>query len=105
VKHEPKRSTVEHIVDGNLAWFVRLEDRFNPDQLRSALPRVQQTHPALRALIREAPEIALRAVPRMSEDDYRAFRLSCHAAGRGCHRRRMECSGRIPPITLEKDNI
>ena len=81
MKQRRKLSTVEHILDGNITCFVRLEGSFSADQLRSALLRVQRKHPALRALIREAsdglyyetdsaPEIPLRIVPRVSEDDY-----------------------------------
>src|SRR4051812_45769682 len=77
-----KLSHIEQIVDVNITCFVRLEGRFSPDQLRSALSRVQRKHPALRALIREEPdglyyesdsarEIPLRIVPRIAEDDYR----------------------------------
>ncbi len=76
-----KLSTIEHMLDGNLACFVRLEGSPGVDQLRFALDRVQRKHPALRALIREegdrlyyesdsAPEIPLRVVPRVNEDDY-----------------------------------
>lgn len=81
-----KLSTIEHLLDGNVVCFVRIEGRFSLDQLRSALSRVQRKHPALRALIREeadglyyeadsAPEIPLRVVPRVTEDDYRR---ECH---------------------------
>jgi hypothetical protein len=81
MKRNRKLSTIEHILDGNLVCFVRLEGILSPDQLRSALSRVQRKHPALRALIREetdclhyeadsAPEIPLRIVPRVTEDDY-----------------------------------
>ncbi len=77
-----KLSHIEQIVDVNIVCFVRLEGSFHVDQLRSALSRVQRKHPALRALIREepdglyyeadsAPEIPLRIVPRVTEDDYR----------------------------------
>jgi hypothetical protein len=77
-----KLSTIEHVLDGNIVYFVRLEGSLRLDQLRSALFRVQRKHPALRALIREAPdglyyeedsapEIPLRMVPRIAEDDYR----------------------------------
>jgi hypothetical protein len=77
-----KLSTIEHILDGNLACFVRLQGSLGVDQLRSALDRVQRKHPALRALIREesgrlyyeagvAPEIPVRIVPRVTENDYR----------------------------------
>jgi hypothetical protein len=75
-------SHTEHVVEGNIVYFVRLEGSFSPDQFRSALSRVQRKHPALRALIREepdglyyeadsAPEIPLRILPRVTEDDYR----------------------------------
>lgn len=74
-------SHMEHIVEGNIVYLVRLEGSFNVDRLRSALSRVQRKHPALRTLIREepdglyyeadsAPEIPLRIVPRVTEDDY-----------------------------------
>jgi hypothetical protein len=77
-----KLSHIEQIVEVNIVCFVRLEGSFHVDQLRSALSRVQGKHPALRALIREepdglyyeadtAPEIPLRVVPRVTEDDYR----------------------------------
>jgi hypothetical protein len=77
-----KLSTIEHILDGNIVCFARLEGSFSLDRLRSALSRVQRKHPALRVLIREetgglyyeadsAPEIPLRIVPRVTEDDYR----------------------------------
>jgi hypothetical protein len=76
-----KLSHIEHIVDVNITCFLRLEG-LDVDQLRLALSRVQRKHPALRALIREepdglyyeadsAPEIPLRIVPRVTEDDYR----------------------------------
>src|SRR5437870_9235126 len=82
MKQKRKLSTIEHILDGNIVCFVRLEGSFSLDQLRSALSRVQRKHPALRALIREepdglyyeaesAPEIPLRIVPRVTEGDYR----------------------------------
>jgi hypothetical protein len=82
MKQKRKLSTIEHIVEANILCFVRLEGSFHVDQLRSALSRVQRKHPALRALIREepgglyyeadsAPEIPLRIVRRVTEDDYR----------------------------------
>ncbi len=77
-----KLSHIEHIVDVNITCFLRLGGSLDVDQLRLALSRVQRKHPALRALIREepdglyyeadsAPEIPLRIVPRVTEDDYR----------------------------------
>ncbi|HXJ44658.1 MAG TPA: condensation domain-containing protein, partial [Bryobacteraceae bacterium] len=74
-------SHMEHIVEGNIVYLVRLEGSFNVDGLRSALTRVQRKHPALRTLIREepdglyyeadsAPEVPLRVVPRVAEEDY-----------------------------------
>jgi hypothetical protein len=82
MKQKRKLSTIEHLLEGNIVCFVRLEGSFSVDQLRSALSRVQRKHPALRTLIREerdglyyeadsAPEIPLRIVPRVTEDDYR----------------------------------
>jgi hypothetical protein len=76
-----KLSTIEQVLDGNVVYFIRLDGTLSLDRLRSALSRVQGKHPALRALIREerdglyyeenkAPEIPLRIVCRVSEDDY-----------------------------------
>jgi hypothetical protein len=77
MRQKRKLSTIEHILGGNIVCLVRLEGIFSVDQLRSALSRVQLKRPALRALIREdsAPEIPLRIVPRVTEDDYRC---ECH---------------------------
>lgn len=77
-----KLSHIEEIVDVNIVCLVRLEGRFHAHQLRSALARVQRTHPALGALIHReadglyyeadsAPEVPLRIVPRVTEEDYR----------------------------------
>lgn len=82
-----KLSSIEHMIDGNIVYFVRLEGTFSEDQLRSALARVQHKHPALRMLIRQeigglwyetdcAPAIPLRIVPRQNRDD---FRRECDA--------------------------
>jgi hypothetical protein len=76
-----KLSAIECMIDGNIVYMVRLEGSFQEDRLRSALSRVQRKHPALRMLIRKerdglyyeedcAPEVPLRIVPRMAEDDY-----------------------------------
>jgi hypothetical protein len=75
-------SHTEHIVEGNIVYVVRLEGSIHADRLRLALSRVQRKHPALRVLIREerdglyyeadsAPEVPLRMVHRVTEDDYR----------------------------------
>ena len=77
-----KLSAIEHMIDGNIVYFVRLEGSFDPERLRLALGRVQQKHPALRTLIREqrdglyyeedcAPEIPLRIHQRVEDDDFR----------------------------------
>ena len=77
-----KLFAIEQVAEMNIAYFVRLEGRFSLDQLRSALARVQGKHPSLRALIRKqedglyyeensAPEIPLRIVARISEEDSR----------------------------------
>ena len=74
-------SHIEQIIDVNITCFVRLEGRFEANQIRSALSRVQRKHPVLRALVREArnrlyyeadsaPEIPLRILPRVSGHDY-----------------------------------
>jgi hypothetical protein len=52
-----KLSHIEHIVEGNIVYVVRLEGGgFTQDQLRLALSRVQRKHPALRVLLREEPD-------------------------------------------------
>jgi len=77
-----KLSHLEEIVDANIVCVVRLEGRVHADRLRSALSRVQDKHPVLRALIHGeadglyyeadcAPDVPLRIVPRMTEEDYR----------------------------------
>jgi hypothetical protein len=82
-----KLSHIEHIVEGNIVLFVRLEGCIEAARLQSALSRVQSKHPALRALLREepdglhyeadsAPQIPLRITPRATEEDYRR---ECHA--------------------------
>lgn len=77
-----KLSHLERIVDVNITVFARLEGSFDVSQVRAALSRVQRKHPVLRALVRDAPngpyyeancapEIPLRILARLSEDDYR----------------------------------
>jgi hypothetical protein len=77
-----KLSTLEHMIDGNIVYFVRLEGSVDPERLRLALGRVQAKHPALRSLIREerdglyyeedaAPAVPLRILWRVDEDDFR----------------------------------
>jgi hypothetical protein len=77
-----KLSALEHVIDGNIVYFVRLEGSIDPDRLRLALGRVQRKHPALRVLIREqwdglyyeedcAPEVPQRVLRRMEEEDFR----------------------------------
>ncbi len=82
-----KLSSIEHMIDGNIVYFIRLEGTFSNGDLRSALARVQRKHPALRMLIRKekdglyyeedcAPAIPLRIVPRRGKED---FRRECEA--------------------------
>src|ERR1700757_3292102 len=77
-----KLSAIEHMIDGNIVYFVRLEGSIDAAQLRHALARVQRKHPALRALIRKerdglyyeedcAPAVPLRIVQRLEESQYR----------------------------------
>jgi hypothetical protein len=77
-----KLSSIEHMIDGNIVYFVRLAGHFQAEGLRTAIARLQYKHPALRMLIREkrdglyyefdcAPPIPLRILPRGSESDYR----------------------------------
>lgn len=78
-----KLSSIEHMIDGNIVYFVRLSGSLDSQQLRTAIKRLQSKHPALRMLIREepdglyyefdsAPPIPLRILPRLDEDDYRS---------------------------------
>ncbi|HEV2498964.1 MAG TPA: condensation domain-containing protein [Terriglobia bacterium] len=77
-----KLSAIEHIVEGNIVYLVRVRGCFTLEGLQSALNRVQSKHPALRLLLREernglyydydaAPEIPLRVVRRKDDKDYR----------------------------------
>jgi GT2 family glycosyltransferase len=77
-----KLSAIEHIVEGNIVYLIRVRGCFTLEGLRSALNRVQRKHPALRLLLREelnglyydydaAPEIPLRVVRRKDDKDYR----------------------------------
>lgn len=77
-----KLSHIEEIVDVNIVCLVRLEGGVDANRLRSALSRVQRKHPALRALVHRdtdglyyeadsAPEVPLRIVPRVTEEDSR----------------------------------
>ena len=77
-----KLSAIEHMIDGNIVYFVRLEGSIDAAQLSHALSCVQRKHPVLRALIRKqrdglyyeedcAPAIPLRIVQRLEEDQYR----------------------------------
>ncbi len=77
-----KLSALEHMIDGNIVYFVRLESCVGQERLRLALARVQRKHPALRTLIREerdglyyeedcAPEVPLRVLRRVEKDDFR----------------------------------
>jgi hypothetical protein len=77
-----KLSSIEHMIDGNIVYFVRLAGHFQAQRLQTAIARLQYKHPALRMLIREeadglyyefdcAPPIPLRILPRLRETDYR----------------------------------
>jgi hypothetical protein len=78
-------SAIEHMIDGNIVYFIRMEGKVDTARLRHALSCVQKKHPALRALIRTeqgglsyeedcAPAVPLRIVPRVREDQYRRER-------------------------------
>src|SRR5260370_21329149 len=77
-----KLSAIEHMIDVNIVYFVRLEGSFDPERLRLALGRVQRKYPELRTMIRGqrdglyyeedcAPEIPLRIHQRVEDDDFR----------------------------------
>ncbi|AEU38339.1 condensation domain-containing protein [Granulicella mallensis] len=82
-----KLSAIECMIDGNIVYMVRLEGSFQVDRLREALARVQRKHPALRMVLRKqkdglyyeencAPDVPLRIVPRIAEDDYKRESLT-----------------------------
>jgi len=77
-----KLSALEHMIDGNVVYFVRLEGAVDTARLRHALAEVQGKHPALRALIRTerdglyyeedcAPPVPLRVALRVDDNQYR----------------------------------
>jgi hypothetical protein len=80
-----KLTHIEHIVEGNIVYVVRVRGWFALEGLRSALNRVQRKHPALRVLLREARgglyydydaarEIPIRIARRKTDEDYRRER-------------------------------
>ena len=77
-----KLSTIEHMIDGNVVYFVRLEGTIDATRLSHALSHVQRKHPALRTLIRKerdglyyeedcAPPVPLRVTLRLEDNQYR----------------------------------
>jgi hypothetical protein len=77
-----KLSAIEHMIDGNIVYFVRLEGTIDVTRLKRALSSVQRKHPALRTLIRKerdglyyeedcAPPVPLRVTLRLEDDQYR----------------------------------
>lgn len=77
-----KLSALEHMIDGNVVYFVRLEGVVDATRLKHALACVQRKHPALRTLIRTerdglyyeedcAPPVPLRAAVRLNDSQYR----------------------------------
>jgi GT2 family glycosyltransferase len=73
---------IEHVIESNIVYFLRVRGCFAPEGLRLALDRVQRKHPALRVLLRgerdglyyeyeAAPEIPIRVVQRRNDEDYR----------------------------------
>jgi hypothetical protein len=77
-----KLSTIEHMIDGNVVYFVRLEGAIDTARLRHALSCVQRKHPALRTLIRKernglyyeedcAPPVPLHVTSRLEDNQYR----------------------------------
>jgi Condensation domain len=80
-----KLSAIEHMIDGNIVYFVRLEGSIDAARLSRALCCVQRKHPALRTLIRTerdglyyeedcAPPVPLRVVPRLDDNQYQRER-------------------------------
>jgi hypothetical protein len=77
-----KLSAIEHMIDGNIVYFVRLEGSVDVTRLGHALSCVQRKHPALRTLIREerdglyydedcAPSVPMRILPRLDDRQYK----------------------------------
>lgn len=77
-----KLSAIEHLIDGNIVYFVRLGGTIDATRLRHALSCVQRKHPALRTLIRKerdglyyeedcAPPVPLRVALRLDDNQYR----------------------------------
>ena len=77
-----KLSAIEHMIDGNIVYFVRLEGSVDVTRLSHALSCVQRKHPALRTLIQEerdglyyeedsAPSVLLRILPRLDDGQYK----------------------------------
>ena len=77
-----KLSAIEHVIDGNIVYFVQLEGTIDATRLRHALSCVQRKHPALRTLIRKerdglyyeedcAPPVPLRVALRLEDNQYR----------------------------------
>jgi NRPS condensation-like uncharacterized protein len=77
-----KLSAIEHLIDGNIVYVVRLEGTVDTERLRYALLSVQRKHPALRSLIREepdglyyeedcAPPVPLHMTMRTEDNQYR----------------------------------
>jgi hypothetical protein len=77
-----KLSAIEHLIDGNIVYVVRLEGTVDTERLRYALLSVQRKHPALRTLIREepdglyyeedcAPPVPLHMTMRTEDNQYR----------------------------------
>jgi Condensation domain len=75
-----KLSHIEHIVEGNIVYFVRVEGPVTEERLRLALARVQRKHPALRLVTCEeakglyyefdcAGEIPLRILRKTTDED------------------------------------
>jgi hypothetical protein len=78
-----KLSAIEHLIDGNIVYFVRLEAAVDVTRLKHALSCVQLKHPALRTLIRAergrlyyeedcAGPVPLRVALRLEDNQYRS---------------------------------
>lgn len=82
-----KLSTIEHLIDGSLAYAVQIEGDIDEARLREALARVQRKHPSLRATLQprrgglhyvedSAGPIPLRVLDRQGDDDCRREAVS-----------------------------
>jgi hypothetical protein len=75
-----KLSAIEHMIDSNIVYFVRLEGSIDATRLRHALSCVQRKHPALRTLIRTECTTKRTALRRCRCECLRGWRRASSGA-------------------------